>query len=96
MVAVRNLAMTKRAQEDEIKRNFYQINRLLTLGLVGLIILISVFFWYTGYAAVEDTSLWIGLALMVMAVIFYHRQERPCLPLLGSLRQPQDLGQQVH
>ena len=63
--------MENRLEVDQIKEDFYRINRFLTLGLLGVIILASILFWRTGIASIEKYSIWIGLIFMGLAILFY-------------------------
>lgn len=55
----------------EFKNKFQNTNRMMTMGLVSLLIIISVIFWMLGYESGGQTSVWIGSILMLLAVVFY-------------------------
>ena len=71
--------MSHFTQLTEVKNHFFKINRGLTLGLILMIVLFSIIFWYTGIFSLESSSVWIGLALMLLAIVFYQ------LPFLSYL-----------
>lgn len=55
----------------DVKKYFLKINRLLTTSLVAILIVASTLFWYTKAVTLENSSLWIGAAFMLLAVLFY-------------------------
>lgn len=55
----------------DIKQYFLKTNRNLTISLVAILILAAAVFWYTKAVTLENSSLWIGAAFMLLAVLFY-------------------------
>lgn len=55
----------------DVKNYFLQINRRLTLGLIALLVIVSMIFWYTGQLSLQNSSSLIGAGFMLLAVIFY-------------------------
>ncbi len=55
----------------DVKQYFFKTNRIMTTGLVIILIVVSAIFWYTKAVTLESSSLWIGAALMLLAIIFY-------------------------
>ncbi len=55
----------------EIKDYFLNLNKALTLGLTIILISLSVLIWYTGTVTLQQSSMWIGLAFMLLALLFY-------------------------
>lgn len=54
-----------------VKQYFLNINRSLTIGLIFILIVASVSFWYTDTLRLQNSSTIIGAAFMLIAVIFY-------------------------
>ena len=63
--------MTESVRPAEIKDYFLKINRRMTTGLILLLIIVSLIFWATKSVTLENSSLWIGAALMLLAIVFY-------------------------
>ena len=57
--------------QTDIKQYFIITNRRLTASLVALLLAVSVVFWYTKAVTLENSSVWIGAAFMLLAVLFY-------------------------
>lgn len=55
---------------EQIKEQFNRLNRRISLGIVMLTLLVSLLFWKLGYTSGGEQSLWIGIALMSLALIF--------------------------
>ena len=55
----------------DVKQYFLKTNRALTISLVSILIMVSALFWYTKAVTLENSSFWIGAALMLLAVLFY-------------------------
>lgn len=56
---------------EQMKHNFYQLNRWLTLVLVLTIVIGAVLLWYFEIGSIGTYSTEIGLIFMGLAVIFY-------------------------
>ena len=54
----------------KIRDYFYKLNKTLTMGLIMILIIASALFWYTGVVTIQNSSFWIGLAFMLVAVLF--------------------------
>ena len=63
--------MAEAVRPAEIKDYFLKINRWMTSALMLLLIIVSLIFWATKSVTLENSSLWIGAALMLLAVVFY-------------------------
>ena len=63
--------MAESVRPAEIKDYFLKINRWMTSALMLLLIIVSLIFWVTKSVTLENSSLWIGAALMLLAVVFY-------------------------
>ena len=56
---------------NDVKQYFYKLNRNLTGGLVLILVIASLFFWYTKILTLQDSSMLIGAAFMLLAVLSY-------------------------
>ena len=65
------MVMPSSLENVEFKNKFMRTNRKLTMALVLIVIVCSVLFWLLGYESGGETSVWIGSALMLLAVLFY-------------------------
>ncbi len=54
-----------------VKQYFLKTNRMLTISLVVILLVVSAVFWYTKSVTLENASFWIGAAFMLLAVLFY-------------------------
>ena len=63
--------MNNITRPTDIKDYFLKTNQMLTLGLILILVLVSGIFWYTNTVTIENSSLWIGAAFMMLALIFY-------------------------
>ena len=59
------------SKQEQMKQNFYQLNRRLTLLLVLTIVIGAVLLWYFEIESIGPYSTEIGLFLMGLAIIFY-------------------------
>lgn len=55
---------------EQIKEQFNRLNRRVSLSIAMLTLLISLLLWKLGYTSGGEQSLWIGIALMSLAVVF--------------------------
>ena len=55
---------------EQIKNQFNRLNRGINLSIVVLILLVSLLLWKLGYTSGGEQSLWIGIALMSLALLF--------------------------
>jgi hypothetical protein len=55
----------------DVKQYFLKLNRNLTTSLVAILLAVSAVFWYTKAVTLENSSIWIGAAFMLLAVLFY-------------------------
>ncbi|MEM8843795.1 MAG: hypothetical protein AAGB35_02020 [Pseudomonadota bacterium] len=62
--------MSDTVSNNQIKEYFLNVNRMLTIGLVFLLVVISALFWLLGIS-MQDISIWVGMAFMLLAVVFY-------------------------
>ncbi len=56
---------------NDVKQYFLQLNRALTVGLIIILIIASMVFWYTESLSLQSSSSLIGAAFMLLAVLFY-------------------------
>lgn len=63
--------MTNISQNEKIKIQFLATNQYLTLGLLLLVIVCSAIFWWMGVDVQGKSSVFTGLVLLVLAVVFY-------------------------
>lgn len=56
---------------EDVKQYFLKLNRSLTGGLIVVLIIASLVFWYTDTFSLHSSSTLIGLVFMILAVIFY-------------------------
>ena len=54
----------------KVREYFLRMNKTLTMSLIIALVIASALFWYTGLATIQDSSFWIGLAFMLLAVLF--------------------------
>lgn len=56
---------------NDVKQYFLSLNRNMTIGLIFILIIVSMIFWYTGLLSLENSSVVIGAGFMLLAVLFY-------------------------
>lgn len=56
---------------NHVKQYFLKINRALTIGLISLLIIVSSIIWYSEFLPISESSTTIGVAFMLLAVLFY-------------------------
>lgn len=62
--------MSNQIPVKKIAEYFYKINRGLTVSLVSVLAIAGVLLWLSG-VSMQEISTWVGLVLMVFAVLFY-------------------------
>lgn|GEM_PF-871927 len=55
---------------EQIKDQFNRLNRRINLSIVTVTLLVSLLLWKLGYTSGGEQSFWIGIALMLLALIF--------------------------
>ena len=56
---------------NDVKQYFFKLNRGLTGGLILVLIIASLIFWYTKTLTLQSSSSLIGAAFILLAVLFY-------------------------
>lgn len=56
---------------NDVKQYFLRINRLLTAGLLLILMVASLIIWYTNALPLKESSIQIGASFMLLAVLFY-------------------------
>jgi|GEM_PF-1532378 len=56
---------------NDVKQYFLQLNRALTGGLIAILIIVALVFWYTEALTLQNSSSLIGAGFMLLAVVFY-------------------------
>jgi membrane protein YdbS with pleckstrin-like domain len=62
--------MSNQISGKKIAEYFYQVNRALTILLVSILAVAGLVLWLTG-VSLQNISTWVGVVLMVFAVLFY-------------------------
>jgi membrane protein YdbS with pleckstrin-like domain len=62
--------MSNQIYGKKIAEYFYQVNRTLTILLVSILAVAGLVLWLTG-VSLQNISTWVGVVLMVFAVLFY-------------------------
>ena len=59
------------SKQNDVKQYFFKLNRTLTGGLITILIIAALIFWYTKTLLLETSSSYIGAGFMLLAVLFY-------------------------
>ena len=62
--------MSNQVSNKQIIEYFFNINRILTIGLVLILAIISTLLWLSS-VSLQSISIWVGIVLMLVAVVFY-------------------------
>ena len=62
--------MSNQISAKKIGEYFYHVNRTLTILLVSILAVAGLALWLTG-VSLQNISTWVGVVLMVFAVLFY-------------------------